>query len=148
MHNLCQVIIPWHLIREWKFIKKTLKTSQIVSFPSNIFGFEIFSTICTIPNYFLWLFKTTSWLFLTLSTIHTIHLTTEFSFYQLPFKKLMELLDIVSNNLLGLQCVRLRAFPPFRGLSFPGVRGERRDCQQHIKKRNIRPLFALVKLAN
>jgi hypothetical protein len=25
---------------------------------------------------------------------------------------------------------------PFRGFRLPGVRGERRDCRQHIKKRN------------
>ena len=29
----------------------------------------------------------------------------------------------------------------------PGVRGEKKDCRQHIKKQNICPLFALVKLA-
>ena len=33
---------------------------------------------------------------------------------------------------------RLRAVPPFRGFRFPGMRKERRDCRQHIKKLNTR----------
>jgi hypothetical protein len=35
---------------------------------------------------------------------------------------------------------RLRAVPPFRGFRFPGMRKERRDCRQHIKKWNLAAL--------
>jgi hypothetical protein len=46
------------------------------------------------------------------------------------------LLSVYTRQLkLGLQAV-----PPFHSFSFPSVRGERRDCWQHIKKQNT-PTF-------
>jgi hypothetical protein len=47
-------------------------------------------------------------------------------------------LEVFSHASHHVLSVRLRAVPPFRGFRFTGMRKERRDCRQHIKKWNPR----------